>query len=67
MDIEIIDDFLPQDELDEVKNLVMSDRFPYYIQNAVACETEQKNSWNSPDSGRIKTKHGKRYSFCTRT
>ena len=46
MDIEIIDDFLPQDELDEVKNLVMSDRFPYYIQNAVACETEQKNSWN---------------------
>ena len=46
MDIEIIDDFLPQDELDEVKNLVMSDRFPYYIQNAVACETEQQNSWN---------------------
>ena len=46
MDIEIIEDFLPQDELDEVKNLVMSDRFPYYIQNAVACETEQKNSWN---------------------
>jgi len=45
MDFKVIDNFLPVDKFNEIKNIVFHEEFPWYVSNSVAYENDNNKDY----------------------